>query len=239
MTPFGTQLASTDMAEDHHSEADMVFTYNMKHPFPRLPTKLRMRIWLLSLPNTRTVSIRCDTSHSTWGTSPAKVPAILHACRESRQEAIRFYGNLKFGIAGVPKIYFNPEVDVLHFGPLKGFMAASAQYFTAMSLCDASDLMDVRYLAIDDSVFGNGLDRGFVSELVTRTIRQLPRRMPGLKGIVFVRSKAVSVFRETENYCRDLQALIGAAIREVADEFPDWNVPSWCTATTCTEEDRQ
>ncbi|KAK1505444.1 hypothetical protein CABS01_00912 [Colletotrichum abscissum] len=90
-----------------------------------------------------------------------------------------------------------------------------------MSLCDASDLMDVRYLAIDDSVFGNGLDRGFVSDLVTRTIRQLPRRMPGLKGIV------------------DLQALIGAAIREVADEFPDWNVPSWCTATTCTDEDRQ
>ncbi|KAK1655128.1 hypothetical protein BDP81DRAFT_417394 [Colletotrichum phormii] len=220
------------MVEDHNRAAAMEF-----HLFPRLPIGLRVKIWRFSLPPTRTVSIRCDTAHSTWGTSPAKVPASLHACRESRQEAIRYYGNLKFGIAGVPKIYFNPEVDVLHFGPLKGFMAASSQYFSAMSLCDPSDLRDVRYLAIDDSVLGHGLDRGGAgSELATRTIRQLPLRMPGLKGIVFVRSNAASVFRETDNYCRDLQTLIRVAIREVTGEFPEWKVPSWCTATTCTDE---
>ncbi|OHF04002.1 hypothetical protein CORC01_00864 [Colletotrichum orchidophilum] len=176
-----------------------------------------------------------NSAHSSWGTSPARIPALFHACRESRQEAIRYYGKLRFGMAGPPKIYFNPEIDVLHFGPVRGFMASSAQYFTAMSMCDPSDLRDVRYLAIDDSVMSNGIVKGAVSSLATRTIRQLPLRMPELKGIVFVRSNATAVvFGKTEKYCVDLQRLIEIAVREVAEEFPDWKIPPWCTATTCT-----
>lgn len=198
-------------------------------------------IWRSSLPSTRIVTIRCgtdslfQTSNSNWCTSLARIPASLHVCQESRQEALRYY-KLRFGVAGPPKIFFNPEIDVLHFGPVQGFMASTAQYFTAMSLCDPSDLRNVRYLAIDHSVVGNGIVKGAVSPLTARILRQLPLRMPGLKGLIFVRSKTIDapkhlhMRREIEENYAELQILIDKAIREVAGEFVDWEVPAWCTA---------
>ncbi|KAH9240674.1 hypothetical protein K456DRAFT_31705 [Colletotrichum gloeosporioides 23] len=214
-----------------NSVADMNF-----HLFLKLPVELRVMIWHLSLPRTRIVSIQCSTTSlfemndSSWGTSPAIIPANLHTCRESRQEAMRYY-NLRFGVAGPPKIFFNPQIDILHFGPAKGFMASSAQYFTAVSLCNPMDLGAVRYLAIDDSVLGNSTVKGAASNLAARAIRQLAMRMPELKGLVFVRNQATSItIKEAEDHCIELQRLIDSAMGEVSSEFPDWEAPPWCTA---------
>ena len=65
------------------------------HPFPRLPTELRQMIWALAA-EARVVPIRCQKGPHTlkekpasWDTilycfSPAKLPAVLHTCAESR-----------------------------------------------------------------------------------------------------------------------------------------------------------
>lgn len=143
---------------------------------------------------------------------------------------MRYY-NLRFGVAGPPKIFFDPRIDILHFGPAKGFMASSAQYFTAMSLCNPTDLGAVRYLAIDDSILGNSTVKGAASNLAARAIRQLAMRMPELKGLVFVRNQATSItIKEAEDHCIELQRLIDSAMGEVSSEFTDWEAPPWCTA---------
>ena len=72
------------------------------HNFPLLPSELRLKIWSLALCTPRTVTISCRKSpfhHRTpeiprivesFSTSAA-VPALLHANRESRHEALAFY----------------------------------------------------------------------------------------------------------------------------------------------------
>ncbi|WQF84249.1 Putative 2EXR domain-containing protein [Colletotrichum destructivum] len=212
------------------------------YSFSKLPVELRLNVWRLSLPATRVVSIRCVTmplseaSDSSWGTSPARIPANLHVCRESRQEASKYY-KLRFEVAGPPKVYFDPEVDILHFGPASGFMASSAQYFTVMCLCGPSDLKDIRHLAIDESVLSNGIVKGAEAHLTARTIRQLPLRMPNLKRLDFVRNEAASVpqnlpvLAETEDYHRNFQKLVESTMRRIAGESPNWEVPPWRIAT--------
>ncbi|KAK2780796.1 hypothetical protein FQN52_002057 [Onygenales sp. PD_12] len=59
------------------------------HPFPRLPLELRARIWELIV-EPRTVEIRYRTvpGNLLHVTSPTPVPAILHACSESRNQGL-------------------------------------------------------------------------------------------------------------------------------------------------------
>lgn len=86
-------------------------------------------------------------------TSPAPIPANLHACHESRREALRRY-HLSFGIARQPgQVIFDPARDVLYFGPRDGFMASEAQLRTVLSLCDPAELAQVRRIAVNDALF--------------------------------------------------------------------------------------
>ncbi|KAK2797391.1 hypothetical protein FQN50_009192 [Emmonsiellopsis sp. PD_5] len=59
------------------------------HPFPRLPFELRARIWELTV-EPRTVEIRYKYGHLKLlhVTSPTPVPAVLHACFESRNQGL-------------------------------------------------------------------------------------------------------------------------------------------------------
>ncbi|EHK18972.1 uncharacterized protein TRIVIDRAFT_66993 [Trichoderma virens Gv29-8] len=55
------------------------------HPFPRLPYELRARIWdLAAHPRHVRIRITNDSEANTFA-SPMPPPAIMHACRESRQ----------------------------------------------------------------------------------------------------------------------------------------------------------
>lgn len=86
-------------------------------------------------------------------TSPARIPANLHACHESRREALRRY-RLCFGTARRPgRVFFDPERDVLYFGPRDGFMASEAQLRTVLTLCDPAELAAVRRAAVNDALF--------------------------------------------------------------------------------------
>lgn len=86
-------------------------------------------------------------------TSQAKIPSNLHVCHESRREALRQY-RASFGIARQPgQTLFDPEQDYLYFGPRDGFMASEANLRTVMSLCDPTELAQVRRVAINEALF--------------------------------------------------------------------------------------
>ncbi len=65
--------------------------------FTSLPTEIRFIIWRLSLPH-RVVEILASESCTTGFYSQAALPAVLQACRESRQ-VMKFYAELKLGEA--------------------------------------------------------------------------------------------------------------------------------------------
>lgn len=129
------------------------------------------------------------SSSSTVGcTSPARIPANLHANHESRREALRHY-QAAFGIAHRPgQIFFSTPSDILYFGPRDGFMASEAQLRTVLTLCNPIDLAHVQKVAIDEGIFwmrAAGSAKLAVSLLVD-VLRLLRARMPGLCNLMVV-----------------------------------------------------
>lgn len=168
---------------------------HFQHAFSHLPAELRWKIWEYSLPGPRLVSIRCGSddlgsrsSVFAGCTSPARIPANLHANHESRREALRHY-QAAFGIAHRPgQIFFSAPSDILHFGPRSGYMASEAQLRTVLTLCNPNDLAHVRKVAINDAVFwipAAGSTKVATSLLVD-VLRLLRTRMPGLCDLMIV-----------------------------------------------------
>ena len=114
------------------------------HPFPRLPTELRARIWELSMAEPRVVQLRIIDPHPELGwpcegalfrpsdhhehlPPSAPVPAPLQACRESRQHLSSDlpgcgYRKVFFDVLKKPcgpemaYVWMNPDVDMLDVG---------------------------------------------------------------------------------------------------------------------------
>jgi hypothetical protein len=72
------------------------------HLFPLLPSELRLKIWTIALCTPRVVTIACRKApfHPRtpeiprtieWFSSNPPVPPLMHACSESRHEALPFY----------------------------------------------------------------------------------------------------------------------------------------------------
>lgn len=81
--------------------------------FPLLAPELRLKIWQHACPS-RIVSVRYMPESDSC-VSSSKPPAVLQACRESREEALRTY-TLTFGTqSSSARIYFNPYRDILYF----------------------------------------------------------------------------------------------------------------------------
>jgi hypothetical protein len=84
------QDASVDQSNMSRSDE----TKRTFHPFPRLPTELRLKIWELTV-EPRTVELCCI--HTTTGLPPSSVkicsptapPATLHACLESQNHLLK------------------------------------------------------------------------------------------------------------------------------------------------------
>ncbi|UPK93880.1 hypothetical protein LCI18_004815 [Fusarium solani-melongenae] len=211
------------------------------HHFYRLPTELRLKIWNYNIPQTRLVPVRCGSSWPgcsdslswTGCTSPAPIPANLHACAESRAEALKHY-RLEFGFARGPgQVFFNPQYDILYFGPRDGYMAADSQFQTCMSMCDPAELAAVRRLAINDALFW--IDATYRSmtaaSLTVELLRRIQARMPGLEEIIFVpraeeSPDSASYVEPTMVYVR-MARQIQTALATLCEQTPDWKPPCW------------
>jgi hypothetical protein len=98
--------------------------YDIFHPFPRLPTELRLKIWSHTLPEEKVVEITWNDEHSQWGAirasaHPTYLPGL--ASREARENYLmnwtRFCpyhsADLK-SLAQYPVCYINPNIDTLY-----------------------------------------------------------------------------------------------------------------------------
>ncbi|GKU02468.1 hypothetical protein FLAG1_02197 [Fusarium langsethiae] len=209
--------------------------------FCKLPTELRLKIWNYNLPPTRLVPIQygsswpgCSNSPSWTGcTSPAIIPTNLHACSESRSEALKYYG-LGFGFARGPgQVFLDPDRDILYFGPRDGYMAADSQFQTIMSMCDPEELALVRRLAINDALFW--VDDSYRSmtaaSLTVELLRRIQARMPGLEEIIFV--PRPEELRGSESYVEPTMVYvrmarqIQTALATLCEQTPSWTPPCW------------
>ncbi|KAM0515792.1 hypothetical protein ACHAPE_005871 [Trichoderma viride] len=218
------------------------------HSFGKLPTELRLRIWELSLPGPRLVPIQCGSDNislpesstisflassmtkdlTTGCMSSAPVPASLHVCTESRLETLQTYRPC-FGFAcGPGRVLFNPELDIMYFGPREGFMAANGQFRSCMNLCNQQELASVRRLAISDALFwlGDLYDSTTAAGLTLEVLRDVATRMTGLQELVFVPWEDEEGDHEDgvqERMARQIQT----AMQSILQECPLWEPPQW------------
>ncbi|CAH0043122.1 unnamed protein product [Clonostachys solani] len=254
------------------------------HLFSKLPAELRLRIWEFNLPAWRIVPLRCGsdisapppsslgpdpddatTNQSLTGSKPAAIdcsssaliPANLHTCVESRTQALSHY-SLSFSFARQPPhVFFDPRTDILYFGPRHdGYMAANAQFHTAMSLIRPDHLAAARRIAIDDALFqvltppsslpsSSSPPPGDPSSsspllyhsslavsLTADCLRQLRRRMPDLEEIFFVPHAPAWHADDPLLVCDTLAYQVQTAIRDVSDQLASsgcepWTPPRW------------
>lgn len=217
-----------------------------QHLFPLLPPELRLRVWSLNLPSCRLVPLRCGTPSPSLHESPtrgwpcatgcttdAPIPVNLHVCAESRREALKTYGRA-FGFARGPvHVVFSPDSDILWFGPRDGYMAASAQFHTCMSMCDQAELARVRRVAISDSLFW--VDGTYASMTAARltmgVIMELATRAPALERIIFV-SRAEDEGDRLPAAMELMSRQIQMALAAICQQLPLWRLPPWQIVST-------
>jgi hypothetical protein len=82
---FGGDIAKFPLMPPQKSDAPIAGSMALTefHPFPRLPSELRLKIWKLNMPGPRVVELRYSKKiyHAI---SPTSTPALLHVCREVR-----------------------------------------------------------------------------------------------------------------------------------------------------------
>ncbi|KAI1180754.1 hypothetical protein F4777DRAFT_261701 [Nemania sp. FL0916] len=81
--------------------------------FPLLPTELRLYIWRQLTCYARIVEVDYNLTEHHY-TTTAPTPAILHACHESRDEALRIFKRLSDCPSETPTIYFPPKIDIVY-----------------------------------------------------------------------------------------------------------------------------
>ncbi|QPC78786.1 hypothetical protein HYE68_009538 [Fusarium pseudograminearum] len=223
------------------SQSKKLTYFSHQRNFCKLPTELRLKIWNYNLPPARLVPIQygsswagCSGSPSWTGcTSSATIPSNLHACSESRDEALKYYG-LGFGFARGPgQIFLDPEHDILYFGPRDGYMAADSQFQTIMSMCDPEELALVRRLAINDALFW--VDDSYRSmtaaSLTVELLRRIQARMPGVEEIIFVprpeQSRGPETYIEPSMVYMRMAHQIQTALATLCEQTPGWTPPCW------------
>ncbi|KAI1345814.1 hypothetical protein F5Y01DRAFT_45276 [Xylaria sp. FL0043] len=89
------------------------------HPFPNLPAEIRFQIWALAaspriLHIRRTPSTKWPKPETTFAySSPNPPPAVMHVCREARQNAPYRKAFLTFAITETRYIWVNFQKDMI------------------------------------------------------------------------------------------------------------------------------
>lgn len=84
------------------------------HKFPKLPQELQDRVWMFACAVEKVVEVRfSEDADDPKNTFVASVPTLLHTCRDSRCEGLRYYRKIDSEETTRPA-YFNPEADVLY-----------------------------------------------------------------------------------------------------------------------------
>jgi hypothetical protein len=211
--------------------------------FSSLPTELRLKIWTLSLPGPRIVPLKytyapANLSHRTSHdrakrgcTSPTLIPSNLHTNQEARNEALLSY-SLSFNIPhGRAKIFFNPSIDILYFGPKEGYLDSFKQFADASSMIVKSELAKVHRLAVHENLFSQSNEN--VSATRIREFWEYAQRK-------FENVQEVVVVTKAEGNCCSVGGgMCEITVREAlarriegglkyVRRWSDWEGPKWC-----------
>ncbi|CAG8957760.1 hypothetical protein HYFRA_00000098 [Hymenoscyphus fraxineus] len=91
------------------------------HLFPNLPPELRIRIWSFCTPPAAVIAVSNDNRWAEYTRRRIPVPAVLHACKDSRQEFLHREGVTKehptytLHSCGGPMFYVSIEQDILFY----------------------------------------------------------------------------------------------------------------------------
>ncbi|KUJ14475.1 uncharacterized protein LY89DRAFT_140532 [Mollisia scopiformis] len=112
--------------------------------FLHLDYDVRFMIWRLSLPGPRIVEVQHshNVEDPSW-ISTCHPPPTLQVCRESRMIALKFY---TFCHSDRMRVYLNPSIDTLYFGPFAN-QHAFAEF---VEHADPDDLLSLKKLAINE-----------------------------------------------------------------------------------------
>ncbi|KAI1100881.1 hypothetical protein F4804DRAFT_32631 [Jackrogersella minutella] len=102
------------------------------HPFPRLPTELRVHIWALTA-RPRTVEVRVVPDYSLKAQrlfSPTPVPAIVQTCQEARYSGLykQAFSEVHTAAGEEPRyVWLNFDIDMVSIGntPFRAFASAA------------------------------------------------------------------------------------------------------------------
>jgi hypothetical protein len=90
--------------------------------FALLPTEIRLMIWNFARPEERVIKLSASKKQAHGCPYPPlvsriPVPAILHACSESRHVALQWYRILFRPVCGYGGTCFDTERDFIYYGP--------------------------------------------------------------------------------------------------------------------------
>ncbi|KAE8448349.1 hypothetical protein EG329_009593 [Mollisiaceae sp. DMI_Dod_QoI] len=201
--------------------------------FPELPSELRLKIWEYALPGPRILGVGHKTQYKTiygraiptifeWRTSDP-VPSILHACHESREEALKNY-RPSFGIPlQQGKNYIDFSKETIYFGGsgrgfrdletlLQSTYGRPSNYLLDMFLGADTGVRDAEHIQsmivdIDEDRYGR---RSFIWEEI-----RLFARLRDLVVIVW----------EEDSQANRLMEFYRSSLREVANKHHEWAVP--------------
>jgi len=136
------------------------------HQFTKLPTEIRDQIWKFAsdVPRLFRAEILEPFLYTRFGCCSKEVPAVLHTCQESRQQALKSYDRWQ---TRWQTLYINHEWDIIYFetrelyGPDYGLSLYFSDYYFskiklqrfAISLSDWKYHMD--FIIYDSASFPN------------------------------------------------------------------------------------
>lgn len=179
----------------------------------------------------------CDSDAGLFAgcTSNAPIPANLHVCAEARANALERFRYV-FGFVRLPgRVLYNPDSDILHFGPRDGYMASVAQFNTCMTMCDPAQLALVRRIAISDALFwaGSSYHSMSAARLTVDVLSSMTEHMPALQQVFFIpgeEDEPHEAAQTEERMARQIQMAIDTLCRH----RPDWKPPPWTIITLQT-----
>lgn len=187
-----TTRAQSREARQRASRALQTFTL-----FPRLPIEIRFKIWRLSQPHDRVVTIVNKSNDEHPGPNHQQylvaaqqvIPVQLQVCRESRQEALKWYSSI-LGTFPEQPVYFDFERDILFMYTSREWKAPTVGCDTLNALVkflsgtEASHLklkelyQRVRYLVVSGTEYTvEGIEEMQAFEMLDRLV--LPHRRRG------------------------------------------------------------
>ncbi len=177
-----------------------------------LPPEIRFIIWRLSLPP-RVVEICASDDCITGLYSQAALPAVLQACRESRQVVGPLYPHCFGSFLQPERVRFNFDLDVLYFD----ISQEEEGLHRLFGVLKETELARLKYVAIGEEYLEDGVVD--IDSAIAELKRAL-RAMTGLKEMIVVRDVTI----ETSSFRSSRKQMKFYAEPGLGEAEPGWPV---------------